>query len=314
MNIDADSLAEHFWLLMVDRKILPLEQGLNNPLLAVTLLIDGTCIPSHYSHRIPSSFQKWKHRQYLQDKHGWTDTVWHTLDFGALKSAFLTLDPIKQVSCSQRIHGWLNTGTQKQHISQTAVDAHQCPRCKLTIETQEHVLQCTHSSAHKWQYELLLPMKCRILTVPGCKAQQLFFSCLRSWPAHPDNITPDISHLPMEQRPLIALALRNNMPFIGWDLCFCGHLSRHWALAVAAHPSQPNPTNNYAAKKPLDTGKTWARKTIYQLWEFGQEMWLHLNSTLHDPTIVECRQMKGATLNAAITALYGNVDTYAFQD
>jgi hypothetical protein len=50
MNIDADSLAERFRLLMTDGIILPLQQGLNNPLSAVTLLIDGTCIPLHFSH------------------------------------------------------------------------------------------------------------------------------------------------------------------------------------------------------------------------------------------------------------------------
>jgi hypothetical protein len=94
MNIDADSLAEHFWLFVAVRIILPLQQGLNNPLLAVTPLIDGIQIPSHYSHWICSIIQKQKHYQYLQEKHGWTDEVWSTVDFLAVKSAFLTLDPI----------------------------------------------------------------------------------------------------------------------------------------------------------------------------------------------------------------------------
>jgi hypothetical protein len=136
MNIDADSLAEHFWHQMANGIIPPLPQGLNNPLTAITLMIHGVCIPSHYSHRIRSTIQKAKHRQYLQDKHDWSDDVWTTVDFGALKSAFLTLDPIKRVSCSKRLHGWLNTGAQKKHISPTAVDAHLCPHCKIHFETQ----------------------------------------------------------------------------------------------------------------------------------------------------------------------------------
>jgi hypothetical protein len=134
---------------MMDGIVQPLQQGLQSSLTAVTLSIDGIRIPSHYSHQIRSTIQKRKHHQYLQDKHGWTDAVWNTIDFLALKSAFLTLDPIKRVSCSKRIHGWLNTGAQKAKISPAAVDAHQCPRCNLALETQNHVLQCTHSSAHK---------------------------------------------------------------------------------------------------------------------------------------------------------------------
>ena len=43
-------------------------------------------------------------------------------------------------------------------------------------------------------------------------------------------------------------------------------------------------------------------------------MWLHRNSTLHDPKMDDCRQMKGAAVNAAITSLYANVDSYAAED
>jgi len=79
------------------------------------LLIDGKCIPSHYAHKIHSYVQGKKHRQYLQKQHDWDDKTWKNLDLLALKSAFLMLDPIKRISCSKRIHGWLNTGKQKSN-------------------------------------------------------------------------------------------------------------------------------------------------------------------------------------------------------
>jgi hypothetical protein len=65
-------------------------------------------------------------------------------------------------------------------------------------------------------------MKQCMLTMPGCKVQQLFFCCMWIWLAHLDIISPDISHITMEQRPLVEIALG------GWD---------YWALAIAAHPS-----------------------------------------------------------------------------
>jgi hypothetical protein len=217
MNVDADSLAKRFRHNMATGIHPPLTHSLTNPLTAVTLKINGICVSSHYSHRIRSTIQHAKHRQYLQERHTWSNTTWGTMDFCALKSAFLTLDPIKRVSCSKSLHGWLNTGSQKQHISPTAADAHLCPQCKLQLETQEHALQCSHSSAHKRRYKLLLPMKCRILTNPGCKVQQLFFDCLRQWLVYPDNITPDLNHIPMAQRELVALALQEQQA-IGWHL------------------------------------------------------------------------------------------------
>jgi hypothetical protein len=312
MNVDADSLAESFRLRMTEDTFLPIRQGLENPLTAVTLLIDGVRISSHYSHLIRSTIQKKKHRSYLQEKHNWSDTVWHAIDLDALKSAFLTLDPIKRISCSKRIHGWLNTGAQKAHITPEAPEAHKCPRCQLAPETPEHVLQCTHSSAHKRRYELIPQMKRRMLTVPGCRVQQIFFDCLRSWLANPDNISPDISHIPLEQRGFVETAL-SEQSAIGWDMCFRGYLSRHWALAVSTNPrlskheKQPPSTRS-------DTGKTWARKAISQLWEFAHEMWLHRNSVLHDTTNIDCQQMKGAAVDAAITALYSQVESYAAED
>jgi hypothetical protein len=57
MNVDVDRLAERFWQLMTDGTFLPIQQGLHNPLTAVSLLIDGIRIPSHYSHRICSTIK-----------------------------------------------------------------------------------------------------------------------------------------------------------------------------------------------------------------------------------------------------------------
>ena len=312
MNVDADSLAESFRCRMTEDTFRPIRQGLENPLTAVTLLIDGVRISSHYSHSIRSTIQKKKHRSYLQEKHKWSDTDWQAIDLAALKSAFLTLEPMKRISCSKRIHGWLNTGAQKAHISPEAPESHKCPRCHLAPETPEHVLRCTHSSAHKRRYELIPPMQRRMLTVPGCRVQQIFFDCLRSWLANPDNITPDISHLPIEQRGLVETAL-SEQAAIGWDMCFRGYLSRHWALAVSANPR----LSKHDKQLPLnrsDTGKTWARKVISQLWDFAHEMWLHRNSFLHDTTNIDCQQMKGAAVDAAITALYSKVESYAAED
>jgi hypothetical protein len=92
--------------------------------------------------------------------------------------------------------------------------------------------------SHKRQYELLLPFKRRMLTIPACKVQQLFFDCLWQSLANLDDILPDISHIPKAKKELVATAVSEQRA-IGWDLCFRGYLSRHWALAAAACPFLP---------------------------------------------------------------------------
>lgn len=54
---------------------------------------------------------------------------------------------------SNHIHGWLkNSPFSKRKKYPTALlDTHQCPQCKLALETQENVLHCgtQSSSVHK---------------------------------------------------------------------------------------------------------------------------------------------------------------------
>jgi len=149
MNVDADAMAESFQQKMESGTEWPIKEGAMVKAVAVSLLINGKHIPSHYAHKICSYVQGENHRQYLQKRHDWDDKTWKSLDLLALKSAFLMLDPIKHISCSKRLHSWLNTGKQKSKISPAAKAANCCPRCKAPVETQEHVLMCKHASAHK---------------------------------------------------------------------------------------------------------------------------------------------------------------------
>ena len=223
----------------------------------------------------------------LQEKHEWSDAVWKSLDLNSLKIAFLTLDPVKCISCSKRIHGWINMGEQKSKISPDAPEAHRCPRCALPLEDQEHILTCKHVSANRRRYELVLPMKRKMLTISNCRVQQLFVKCIKQWLAHPETpITPDISHIPDKQCALVEMALEEQ-ELIGWNLGMRGYLSQHWAMAVSA-----NPKITKSDKETVELGRDWSHKVILQLWEFGGQMWKHRNSILHDPKIDDSRQMK----------------------
>jgi len=95
-----------------------------------------------------------KHQKYLKNSHKWDDEPWISIDLQALKSAFLTLHLIKQVSCSKRIHGWLNTGEQKSKIS---------PLVKLARDTRAPSKQT---------------QKCLQMEVWPTQVQELFVKCI----------------------------------------------------------------------------------------------------------------------------------------
>ncbi len=105
--------------------------------------------------------------------------------------------------------------------------------------------------------------------------------------------------MPEGQCELVAKALEEQEQ-IGWHLAMCGYLSRHWGLAVMAHP---------VTAQSKDQGKNWTRKTILLLWNFADEMWEHRNAILHDHELEASRTIRDADINDAITKLYANIET-----
>ena len=314
MNCDADELATKFRLRMEDGEVEPIQEGYRVEEADVTISIGGMRIQGHYSHKIRSSIQGAKQRDYLQKKHEWSDEVWDSIDRGALKGAYLSLGPMKRLQCSKRIHGWLNTGRQKKKISPSAVEAHKCPRCFEPNETQEHVLTCRAVSAHRKRYALVIPTTSKMTPNPRCPVQQVFVACFRSWLENPETPSPDVSKVHEEQRDFLEKALREQ-DAIGWDLGLRGYLSKHWVLAVAANPNiQDAKDKDGKPINPMDTARTWARKVLLQLWDFAFEMWDHRNKVLHDTKLESSRVIRDEEVNQAITELYEKVDTFAAED
>jgi hypothetical protein len=61
----------------------------------VGISVDGVKVMSHLLHQIQKHKQGRKHCKYLQDKHGWDDAMWDSIDWKGLKSGYLSLGPLK---------------------------------------------------------------------------------------------------------------------------------------------------------------------------------------------------------------------------
>jgi hypothetical protein len=71
---------------MDDGDVKPLKEGFFNNLMKVGISVDEVKVASHLLHQIRLKIQGSKHRKYLQDKHGWENTVWNSLDWQGIKS------------------------------------------------------------------------------------------------------------------------------------------------------------------------------------------------------------------------------------
>jgi hypothetical protein len=113
MNYNANGLAEKFRKLMDDEDVKPLKEGFFTDLMEVGISVDEVKMTSHLLHQIQLKIQGSKCQKYLQDKHGWDNTKWNSLDWQGIESGFLSLGPLKRIKTSKSMHGWLNTGHQK---------------------------------------------------------------------------------------------------------------------------------------------------------------------------------------------------------
>ena len=214
------------------------------------------------------------------------------------------LGPLKRIKTSKHLHGWLNTGRQKQKVSPDATDAHQCPRCHTDDETQEHILTCSAPSAQRKRYELVRPLCEDIQENQFCHVQQTFTWCLKSWLLSSETPQPDVSQVTESQRELLDKALEEQEK-IGWHLAMRGYLSKYWLKAVMVNPR----TAQFKGK-----GKNWSRKAILLLWTFAADMWEHRNAVLHNHELEESRKIRDADINDEIKKLYAQVESYAAKD
>jgi len=223
----------------------------------------------------------------------------------------LSLGPIKRIQCSKRIHGWLNSGSQKEKISPDATEAHRCPRCLCPHETPEHILTCPHIGAHRRRYDLTFQMTRKMIPNSNCEVQRIFAQCVKDWLTNPETSPePDVSQVPDEQRDHLERALAEQTA-IGWHLGIRGYLSRHWAIATSANPKF-KPSKHFT--KASDLGRNWGRQALLQLWNFAEEMWEHRNNVLHDTSIEASRMIRDAEINKEIEHLYDQVETFASED
>jgi hypothetical protein len=303
MNCDADKMAEKFRKLMDDGDVKSLKEGFFIDSMEVGITMKGVKVTSHITHQIRLHIQGSKHQKYLQKKHEWDDATYNSIDWRGIKSGFLSLGPLNRIKTSKSIHGWLNTGRQKEMISPDATDSHKCPRCLEPNEDHEHILKCRHVSAHKKLCDLVHPMVNKIRQNNLCPAQEAFTTCVKSWLKSPETLIPDVSSVHVTQRALIEKAMADQDQ-IGWHLAMRGYLSKYWKLAVSA---------NQFLEEDNDKGEVWVQKTILQLWEFAREMWEHRNEVLHN-TVESSRKMRDEDINDAITKLYEKKDTYAAED
>ena len=306
LNICADALATEYLTRAILPSDVPISQPAFFPTANVCLLINSHRITAQYSASIRFHINGTKHRAHLQrTRPAWrSDKVWENIDMQGLGLAFKSLDTPSRHFTSKMLHGWLNTGHQREKITKDPSSS-LCPCCKLPDETFEHILRCKAPSAEKARVSAQTKLS-SLSKKLGSTTWKVLHQALCNWLKHGNKMTHpclDGYFLKAGQRPLLETALKNQDK-IGWDYAMRGYLSTSWVDSeyYGKHGATPDSVR-----------QSWLRSIIKEIWVFNKTMWTHRNSILHS-TEIPLRELRESSVNSHIRSLYDQQQDFAVLD
>jgi hypothetical protein len=129
LNVEADSLATAYYETAKSSRMKPLVDPAFFPSSQVSLLVNGQRVTASIPEAICFHVNGTNHRKYLQQtKPGWQhDDLWNLIDMECLGQAYKSLPTLQRNNVSKMLHGWTNTGSQREKINLASSSV--CPRC-----------------------------------------------------------------------------------------------------------------------------------------------------------------------------------------
>ena len=273
----------------------------NNPLFypssKVSLTVNGQRVTANIPSAIRFHIQGTAHRAYLQkSKPNWSsDTVWNSIDHESIGISYKSLSLSKRYQISKLLHGWMNTGVQRQKIHPNSKP--ECPLCNNGQEDQDHILQCPDYRAKKLRYTEQVKLRSSIVTkCGGSRTWSVMHVCITDWLSNKDPVTAINAtkfSLSAATTNAINLALQDQQ-VIGWSQAARGYLSHHWLCAQQTE----SPSSTIKGLR-----QQWMKQIILAIWNMSLAMWEQRNSILH-ANIDNSRSIRESPVNAQISALY----------
>ena len=300
LNIKADALATEY---RKTGRLKPTCSVLHELDQGCSISINGERVTSQYDDSIRFHVNGYHLRQYVQEKQGWSDSVWDSVDFYTFGQHFRRLKPQQQVTWMKFVHSQLPTGARR-YIQSPVKDERLglCPCCKEEPETTTHLLQCRCNKVFQPSLETLRSDICKV----SHPASHLIYSGLYSFFTQPDApFEPAIDSYPEHLRSLIMEALSSQRD-IGWHQATKGFLSKKWR--ELASKSLYNIGNSDQTK-----GLQSMKSTLDAIHAHCIRIWLSRNQALHSNDDDAVQEIRSAE-RAEIQLLHGQPDSMRTAD
>ena len=268
LNVDVDSLATASHM---NKRAHPIRSTEHLPSAAISIFIDKTRyyqnIDENMRYHINGSYLK----DYLQQRHQWSEYVWYTIDMTAFGRHFKTIPLAHRPAHLKFVHDHLPLGDRKYKCSQVKdPKVRVCPCCQSEDEDLMHFLQCQHNTARN---PALATFLSTILKDPH-PSRPAFAACIESFLKNPQQpVTPTFPTFPSHMRETLDLAIQTQT-LIGWLPALQGFLSIHWSTLAAMSLLDRD-------KLEPKAGKSRTHKALLATALFTRSIWLGRNDALH---------------------------------
>ena len=262
-------------------------------------------ITRHYKRYLRQSVHDPPLRNHLQQRHGWTDTEFLSINWEAFQQAFRKAT-IPQTHLIKLTHSILPTQS-RLHLYDPAISPN-CPHCAASLpEDYLHILQCPHPAYLKWRRKFLQKLRHHCdqkNTNPTLR--DLLIEGLESWMAQrpPRHVTDSTKYN--------ALVHEQNQ--IGWYYIIHGWFSNQWVAHQQEYTSQLQHTN-LADTSKSPTAQHWQTSLQQIIWHHWHLLWKLRNELLHGtaPTTSPPEHLVRTT-HQTLHTIYNNRHHYTPQE
>jgi hypothetical protein len=264
----------------------------------VSVFLNKTRLVSHIEDSIRYHTNGYHLRQYTQVKHGWSDATWACFDVESFGMFYKRLASKDQTYQTKYMFDQLSVGVNRYKRARIKTEElKQCPCCRVSTESTDHVILCKRNPARK---ESIAALKKGLQGCDNHPTLRLLSAGLCHWVETPDiPFQPDVKGYPPKFAEPIKCAIQEQHD-LGWSQAMRGYLSIHWRLMASDGIYDTDQTEE-------GRGRQTIRQFYTEHFKFTHSLWQARNKVLHDDHSPELRAIRDQEL-AELKALYTNQD------
>jgi hypothetical protein len=271
----------------------------------ISIAVNGIRLTSQYDACIRFNINGYHLRNYMQEKKGWPNKVWESVDFYTFGKHFRRLQPHQQSTWMKFVHNQLPIGERRYVQATVKADSlRSCPCCKNKHETMSHFLQCSSNPVFASSLQTL---RADICTPELHPVRSLIYAGLHHYfsGSSTGEFQPSLNSYPLFLRDSLRIALASQAE-IGWQHAAQGFLSNLWRDIACRPVFQPG---TYDEKK----GTACMHNIVNGIYNHNIRLWKSRNAVLHSTDDAALATIR-STEAVEIIDLHSHPDSLRFAD